>query len=501
MKRSLPIILLFMFPPAFSAIASSPVSEETQECLSCHREATPGIVADWERSLHSRMTPGEGLRKPDLQRRVSARSVPDNLVGTVVGCAECHALRPETHGDTFDHNGHRIHIVVSPPDCSTCHPEEAVQYSGNMMSNAYGNLKDNPVYHGLVEEVNGRFTFSGGKTGVAPPMDSTNADSCFYCHGTRIGVSGTRQRQTAMGEMEFPVLSGWPNQGVGRINPDGSKGACTSCHPRHQFSIKVARSPATCSKCHKGPDVPAYPVYMVSKHGNIYSSLGEGWNFTNVPWKIGVDFTAPTCATCHVSLIVSGDGDRQDVVASRTHRMNDRLAWRIFGPIYAHPHPVSPDTTVIRNKAGLPLPTELTGEPATAFLIDAKEQKDRTARMKKICSGCHAGNWVEGHYTRFEETIGATNEMTLAATRILLMAWEKGLAKGPAQNDGIFNEPIERMWVEQWLFFANSTRFASAMSGADYGVFANGRWYMSKNIRMMQEWLDGKKMGGENPRP
>jgi len=46
------------------------------------------------------------------------------------------------------------------------------------------------------------------------------------------------------------------------------------------------------------------------------------------------------------------------------------------------------------------------------------------------------------------------------------------------------------MWVEEWLFFANSTRFASAMSGADYGVFANGRWYLSKNIRGMQEWLD-----------
>jgi hypothetical protein len=46
------------------------------------------------------------------------------------------------------------------------------------------------------------------------------------------------------------------------------------------------------------------------------------------------------------------------------------------------------------------------------------------------------------------------------------------------------------MWVEQWLFYANSTRFASAMSGADYGVFANGRWYLSKNIRAMHEWLE-----------
>ena len=46
-----------------------------------------------------------------------------------------------------------------------------------------------------------------------------------------------------------------------------------------------------------------------------------------------------------------------------------------------------------------------------------------------------------------------------------------------------------RAEVLQWLFFANSTRFASAMSGADYGVFANGRWYMSKNIQEMHDWL------------
>lgn len=490
MQKSFYLVLPLLFLGASTTIASPPVSGATEECLACHTAVTPGIVADWERSLHSRVTPEEGLKKPALQRRVSAKNVPENVLKTVVGCAECHTLAPDTHKDTFDHNGHQVHIVVSPPDCSTCHSEEASQYSRNIMSQAYGNLKNNLVYHGLVEEVNGTYAFTGGNIGLTSPSDLTNADACFSCHGTLIGVSGMRQRETAMGEMAFPVLSGWPNQGVGRINPDASKGSCTSCHPRHQFSIKVARNPATCSQCHKGPDVPAYPVYLASKHGNIYSSLGDTWNFTNVPWKIGTDFTAPTCAACHVSLLVAGEDDQPEIIAERSHQMNDRLAWRIFGPVYAHPHPVSPDTTVIRNKAGLPLPTELTGEPASSYLISAQEQKERTAKMQKICSGCHAGNWVEGHFARYEETIRTTNEMTLAATNILLAAWEKGVAKGLAQNDGIFNEPIEKMWVEQWLFFANSTRFASAMAGADYGVFANGRWYLSKNIRRMHEWLD-----------
>jgi hypothetical protein len=48
------------------------------------------------------------------------------------------------------------------------------------------------------------------------------------------------------------------------------------------------------------------------------------------------------------------------------------------------------------------------------------------------------------------------------------------------------------MWVEQWLFYANSTRFASAMTGADYGAFANGRWHLSKNIQKMLDWIEFK---------
>lgn len=80
--------------------------------------------------------------------------------------------------------------------------------------------------------------------------------------------------------------------------------------------------------------------------------------------------------------------------------------------------------------------------------------------------------------------------MTLAATQIVLSAWEQKLAKGLAENDSIFNEAIERKWVNQWLFYANSTRFASAMAGADYGVFAHGRYYLSYNLQEMEDWLE-----------
>ena len=117
--------------------------------------------------------------------------------------------------------------------------------------------------------------------------------------------------------------------------------------------------------------------------------------------------------------------------------------------------------------------------------------------MQQLCAACHSREWIDGHYARLERSIETTNAMTLAATKVMLTAWEKGAAKGLAQNDSIFNEALERMWVEQWLFYANSTRFASAMGGADYGVFANGRWYLTKNLQMMVDWL-GFKTGAGN---
>ena len=472
-----------------NAFAEPPVSEATEECISCHGAIHPGIVGDWKKSRHSQWTPQNAMQKGEVERRISAAQVPEDLSNVAVGCAECHTANSEDHKDSFEHNGFQVHIVVSPKDCETCHPTEVEQYGMNLMSHAHGNLKNNPVYSDLAKNINGERTFDGMKTAIRDPDEETEADSCFFCHGTVVKVEGMQPRETDLGEMTFPVLNGWPNQGVGRINPDGSKGACTPCHARHSFSIQMARKPHTCSQCHKGPDVPAYPVYQVSKHGNMYSTWHADWDFDAVPWKTGKDFTGPTCATCHISLLTSEDGD---ITAERTHRMNDRLPWRLFGLIYAHAHPKSPDTTIIRNASGLPLPTDFSGEPASEFLIDEEEQWERLDAMKKVCASCHGFSWVDGHFKRLENTIRKSNAMTAASTKIQQKAWDTGVSKGLEQKDSLFNDGMERKWAEQWLFYANSIRFASAMAGADYGVFEKGRWNMSKGFQELFETLKDK---------
>jgi hypothetical protein len=488
MKKLLTVIFILMLP---TVVFAASLSQESQSCLNCHKGLTPGIVGDWERSLHSSTSPAEALQKPEVQRRMSAESVPDELRDTVVGCYECHGLNKEAHKDNFSHYGYRINVVVSPNDCNTCHPTEVEQYSGSKKFHAIGNLTKNPVYHTLVKTIIGQQDVEGTTITHQEPSDLTKQEACFACHGTTIEVLGMKDVKTKLGTAQVPDLKNWPNQGVGRINPDGSMGACTSCHPRHSFSIEVARKPETCGQCHLEPDVPAYNVYMESKHGNIFAADKEKWDFNAVPWKLGKDFTAPTCATCHVSLVASPDGG---IIAEGSHDFGSRLWVRLFGLIYTHPQPKSGDTSIIRNADDLPLPTTFLGKPASEYLIGPDEQARRKERMTAVCKGCHSTSWVNAHFDKMDNTLKETDHMTLQATKLLVYAWENGLAKGLPHGENPFDEAIEQKWVKQWLFYGNTARYASAMSGAqDYVAFKYGWWGLTTNLQEMKDKIELKK--------
>lgn len=468
------------------------LSEDTQECLECHTEFHPGIVQDWRRSRHFNMTPKQALAVDKLASRMSSESVPETLQNFAVGCAECHTLRADAHSDTFEHNGYDVHVVVSPDDCAICHKTEGAQYNNNVMAHAYDNLAANPLYQDLQRTILGKSELEKGNVHFRPSDDLTRSEACFYCHGTQVKVTGWEIRETDAGELEFPIITGWPNQGVGRVNPDGSLGACSACHTRHQFSIEMARKPYTCKECHNGPDVPAFKVYSASKHGNIFSAMNSAWNFSAVPWTVGKDFSAPTCAACHMSLVNNSEGA---VVAQRTHQMNDRLAWRIFGLIYAHPQPKEPYTHKIRNKAGLSLPTDLDGTFAQNQLIGSDEQKLRRQAMQNICLDCHSTSWVKSHFERLDHTIQTSNAEVLTATVLVGEAWNNGYAQGPDQKGSPFDEFVERRWSDVWLLYANNVRFVSAMGGGgDYGVFADGRYHLSNALLEMQSWLRTQNM-------
>ncbi|MGD9209367.1 MAG: multiheme c-type cytochrome, partial [Desulfobacteraceae bacterium] len=465
-----------------------PLSDATQECLDCHRNIHPGIVTDWQQSRHAKQTVAAALKTSELLRRISNNNISEELKANAVGCAECHLSRPDEHSGTFEHNGHLVHVVVSPKDCAQCHSTEAEQYKNNVMSHAHGNLADNPVYQQLQSAIIDRPSLNeNGQLKLSPSLTSTQFETCYHCHGTRITPVGLKTQETVLGEMKFPILEGWPNQGVGRINTDGSKGSCSACHSRHTFSIAMARKPDTCKQCHVGPDVPATKVYEASKHGNIFAAMNGDWNFDTVPWTIGQDFTAPTCAACHISLLVSRDGE---VVSKRTHAMGDRLAHRLYGLIYSHAHPKEPETSKIRNQDGLALPTTFKGVSAEQYLISKQEAEQRKINMLAACLNCHSSTWVTSHFNRLETTITESNATVKTATELMETIWQQKLARGLDQKANPFDEAIEKKWIKTWLFHANSIRFAAAMAGGgDYGVFADGRFQQAANIAEMMDWL------------
>ncbi|MBI5552806.1 MAG: hydroxylamine oxidase [Desulfobacterales bacterium] len=500
MSRSSCLVFLVLLSLSWvpQAPAATPLSPSSEECLDCHGSVHAGIVADWKRSRHAAITPKAAMQVEGLGLKLSSKQVPEALLNTSVGCAECHTLRPEAHADSFEHNGYKIHTVVSPDDCAVCHAVEREQYAANIMSAAHGNLADNALYNDLERTILGTAEIQQNRAHFTPPDAATRADGCYYCHGTRLVLAGVEKRATDVGELEFPVIKGWPNQGVGRVNLDGSRGACTSCHTRHHFSIEMARKPYTCKECHAGPDVPAYKVYETSKHGNLFAAMGSQWNYDHVPWTVGEDFGAPTCAACHISLVVTGDGA---VLGRRTHQMSDRLPQRIFGLIYAHSQPKSPNTTLIRNKGGLPLPTDLDGTPAAGFLVDAKEAATRRDTMRSTCRACHGTAWVRGHFERLDGVVAATNAQVRGATRIMQTIWEKGYAQGPGSGGSPFDEAIERRWSDAWLMYANCIRFSSAMAGGgDYGVFQEGRYHLNQAIMEMGDWLKAQDGAGTEKR-
>ena len=136
------------------------------------------------------------------------------------------------------------------------------------------------------------------------------------------------------------------------------------------------------------------------------------------------------------------------------------------------------------------MPVTFGGEPASEYLIDKSEQEKRRNTISRVCNGCHGTDWVRGHFAKLESTTKETDEMILAATEIIVKAWEKGIE----DKTNPFDESIEQIWVRQWLFYSNSVRYASAMTGApDYTAFKNGWWYLNENLQHIKDWAEFKR--------
>ena len=394
-----------------------------QECVDCHMTENPGLYWEWNHSQHGQ---------------------------NGVNCLDCHEAK-EGDIDAFTHEGALISIVVTPKDCSKCHTTEFEEMDGSHHSKAGDILAS---LDNLMGEV------VGGPAAV-------NA-GCRQCHG------GKLEFITEGKDKGRPLPGSWPNTGIGRLNPDGSKGSCTACHGRHRFSREQARTPDTCGKCHVGPDHPQIEVYNESKHGIIYRAKIDEMNLDSDKWIAGVDYSAaPTCATCHMSAGLN---------QPKTHNVGERISWTLRPPISTKMNLVKLENG---NEFDVPEGKEIpkVGDEAKGSkVIEVITWKDRRAKMESICFGCHSTSVIEGHYKQFDDVVDLYNEkFAKPIAAIMGELKDKGYIT-PAP----FDENIEWTWWEIWHHEGRRARHGAAMMGPDY-TWWHGIYEVAKHTYF--EWI------------
>jgi hypothetical protein len=357
------------------------VSRPTAECIKCHlaERIQTAQIEEWRESRHAKKG---------------------------VGCYECHQAN-KGDPDAHLHEGFRIATIVSPKDCARCHGREFREFDAS--------------HHAKAGEILGSLDNTIGEV-----VEGRNASvqGCQSCHGSIVEV-------VSNGRL---APSTWPNLGIGRLNPDGSKGSCSACHAKHRFSLEVARSPDSCGKCHMGPDHPQKEIYEESKHGIIYKANERKMKLDGPGWILGKEYTqAPNCITCHMG------GHRNGF---STHDLGGRLSWNL--------------------------------RTAVSKRMDDTETK--RGAMKKVCLNCHSREWADNFYVQLDQSVGLYNVYAQAAAEIMARLQKSGKLTKTA-----FDEDIEWIYFELWHHEGRRARHGAAMMGPDY-VQWHGFYEISKNF-------------------
>lgn len=423
------------------------VPESSRDCITCHTESTRGIVDHWRGSTHA----AKG-----------------------VGCVECHQAEL-ADADGFDHYGVHIATVVSPRDCSRCHPTEYGEFershhaaAGNILASLDNFLAE------TVEGNRGPFNPHSPTPGMMA-VDKVNGMAsamlgCQQCHGSKVALVSTDGGKITVDDLK-PDAQGkptnldavarilkdqngkpkfhsdsWPNTGIGRLNLDGSLGSCSACHSRHDFSPRRARQPENCGKCHLGPDHPQKEIYEESKHGVAYRDLREKMNLDSKSWVLGKDYSqAPTCATCHMSGHSRNGG-------KVTHDPGIRISWTNRPPI----------SLLLDTDANGKIVTE--ADPAKRQALTASTWQEKRGRMQEVCSHCHTPDYVSSFYKQYDDLVILYNEkFGKPGTAIMKALQDHGLI-----TKAQFDEKIEWTWFYLWHHEGRRARHGASMMAPDY---------------------------------
>ncbi|MFZ0389194.1 MAG: multiheme c-type cytochrome [Calditrichia bacterium] len=324
-----------------------------------------------------------------------------------IGCNECH------HAEEGEFDAMRCpesDLVIgrhpTPGDCAECHAEQVAEHTNS--KHAVGQVM---------------MALKGPDRNVFEPTISTK-NGCEQCHN------------------------------IGNYWPDGTIGECDACHSKHRFDPAQARRAEVCGECHVGPDHPHIEIYMESKHGNMYAAFGYEWDWDYTPGE-EPPFSAPTCATCHMSATRTGK--------RFTHNVSERLSWESQAPFS------------VRTQnfwGGIPW-------------------QEKRKRMEGVCQQCHSNNFIMRYLLTADLCNLQYNEIWEET-----QYWANLLKKNGVIETDVFtfgdvqltnwpkegyDEEIEHTIYRNWHHEGRRFRHGAQMMGADYTQW-HGIWEIQENL-------------------
>lgn len=330
-----------------------------EQCQSCHQGTTPGTFHAWKNSVHAnldelrKLDPGDvRFYKKHKLEEVEKSLRDQGLLGAddnlhAVGCVDCHAGVGKKSVD------HAKNLIL--PDravCGTCHTDEFAQ-----------------------AEAEKEQTWPQNQWPKGHPSHAVDWKA----------------------NVETPIWAGMPEreiaQGCDMCHNQQNK--CDGCHTRHSFSVAEARKPEACATCHNGVDHNEFENFMMSKHGTIYQTSKDNWNF-EAQLKDAFSkghYTAPTCQYCHF-----------ESQGEFSHNLVRKVRWG-FNPT-----------------------------PAIADNLHHPWFEERKQDWINTCSGCHSPSFAAAYLTAADKGTIAGLKVEQEAKHVVENLYKDGLLPGQKTN-------------------------------------------------------------------
>lgn len=339
------------------------------DCIPCHREKTPAAVAQWEESSHGRKK---------------------------IGCEACHG----TDHDAIVRGERRVTQSV----CGPCHPK------------AYGEHRRSRHGMGL---------HSGW--GCTRNLPDRRPNECRFCH-----EEGSESPKSTVSCARFLKQSREMRE-IGCNGCHVVETSCSSCHTNHMTDLSIVRDPASCAKCHMGPDHPQWEMWETSLHGTLRRAIGGK--------------RAPDCQRCHMP---------------------------------AGSHDVSRGITV--TSAGFPLEESV-----------AKRERDF---MLGICIECHGAGFARSALESADSVLRQSLEIVRSAEEIVWELHDRKLldpmpdqrTPHPLAGHRLVTDSQllyeETSHIERLLFKMKKYDYAKTIKGAFHQNPAYTHWYGNAELKM-----------------